>query len=456
MISEGIFRAYDIRGVYGKDLTEEVAKRIGGALASYVDGEGKTMLVGKDVRCSSESLASALIEGMLSGGLNVEDIGTVTTPLLNFASVHYGKTGGVMVTASHNPPEWNGFKIWLETGFISMGMGMEDLRDLALRGRFKSSSRGKFRKNPDAIRDYERHVTEKIDIEKNLRIVVDPGNGSCSILTPSIFEKTGVEAVAINAEPDGSFPAHPPEPSEETLADVRRLVLDKKADFGVGFDGDGDRAVFVDDEGRIVSGTSIFTLLAEEYLKRNRGAPIVYEVSCSMIIEEIIQAYGGKPVLSRVGHTYIVDKMLKSKAVFGGETSGHFYFIEVYGFDDAIYASLKVAEVLSKRDEKLSEIIDSMPRYPRIPGEKFECPDEIKFQVVDELSREFKEMGYETLTIDGVKVIEDSGWFLIRASNTQPLIRLTVEARDDDSLNKLKTLAETKILEKIKDVKKMR
>jgi len=454
MISEGIFRAYDIRGVYGKDLTEKVAERIGRSIASYVDGEGETMLVGKDVRHSSEPLASALTEGMLSGGLNVEDIGTVTTPLLNFASVHYGKTGGVMVTASHNPPEWNGFKIWLKTGFISMGMGMEKLRDLALQGRFKPASRGKFRTNPDAIRDYENYVAEKISIEKNLKIIADPGNGSCSILTPSIFEKTGVEVVAINAEPDGSFPAHPPEPSEATLVDVKRLVLEEKADFGVGFDGDGDRAVFVDDKGRIVSGTSIFTLLTEEYLKRNKGAPIVYEVSCSMVIEEIIRAYGGKPVLSRVGHTYIVDKMLKEKAVFGGEVSGHLYFMELYGFDDAIFASLKVAEILSRREEKLSEIVDSLPRYPRIPGKKFECPDEIKFKVVNELSEEFKKMGYETLTIDGVKVIEDQGWFLIRASNTQPLIRLTVEARDEDSLDELIFLAEKRILKKIRNIKK--
>jgi phosphoglucosamine mutase len=453
MISEKIFRAYDIRGVYGKDLTEEVAKQIGKALASYLDGEGKTMLVGRDVRYSSGPLASSLIEGMLLGGLDVEDIGTVTTPLLNFASVHYGKTGGIMVTASHNPPEWNGFKIWLESGFISMGRGMEEFRDLVLSGRFGFASRGELKKNPDAILDYERYVAEKINLEGEIRIVADPGNGSCSILTPSIFEMTGIDVFAINAEPDGSFPAHPPEPSEETLADVKRLVKERKADFGAGFDGDGDRAVFVDDKGRTVSGTSIFTLLIEEYLEKDRGAPIVYEVSCSMIIEETILKHGGRPVLSRVGHTYIVDKMLEERAVFGGETSGHFYFMELYGFDDAIYTSLKVAEVLSRRDEKLSEIVDSQPSYPRIPGKKYECPDEIKFMVVDELSREFEEIGYETLTIDGVKVTEEDGWFLIRASNTQPLVRLTVEARDEDSLSRLETFAERMILEKIKEVR---
>jgi len=448
MISEGIFRAYDIRGIYGRGLTEEVAEKIGRAFAAYVDGEGKTVLVGKDVRLSSEPLSGSLVGGMLSGGFNVEDIGTVTTPLLYFSSVHYGKEGGVMVTASHNPPEWNGFKIWTETGFISMGMGMEALKDLVLKGRFKEAVRGSLAANPNAIPDYEKYVAEQIEVKQKLRVVADPGNGSCSVLIPSIFEKTGIDVVAINAVPDGTFPVHPPEPNEETLTDLRRLVLDEKADFGVGFDGDGDRALFVDDRGRLVSSTSILVILAEHYLRKQRGAPVVYEVSCSMSVEETIKAYGGKPVLSRVGHTYIVDKMLREKAAFGGETSGHFYFMDVYGFDDALYASLKIAEVLSKRGEKLSEIVDSLPKYPRIPIRNYECPDERKFQVVEELAREFAEMGYETITIDGVKIVEDEGWFLVRPSNTQPLIRLTVEAKNDEALHKLSVLADKKLKEK--------
>jgi phosphomannomutase/phosphoglucomutase len=449
MVSESIFRAYDIRGVYGKDLTEEVAERIGRALASYMTGEGKTMVVGRDVRLSSEPVGNALIDGLLSGGFNVEDIGTVTTPLLYFSSVHYRKNGGVMVTASHNPPEWNGFKIWSETGFISMGMGMEALKNITLKGKFKEAARGRLERNPYAISDYEDYVTEKIDVERRLKVAADPGNGSCALLTPSIFQKTGIDVAAINAVPDGTFPAHPPEPTEETLADLRRLVLDRKADFGVGFDGDGDRALFVDEKGRVVSSTSILVILTEYYLKRQTGAPIVYEVSCSMSVEETIKAYGGKPVLSRVGHTYIVDEMLKEKAAFGGETSGHFYFMDVYGFDDALYASLKIAEVLSRGGEKLSEIVDSLPKYPRIPGKSYECPDEKKFRVVEELSEEFASMGYKTVTIDGVKIVEDEGWFLVRPSNTQPLIRLTVEARNEEALQRLAVLAEKAIREKI-------
>jgi len=450
MISEGIFRAYDIRGIYGKDLTERVAEKIGRAIASYMGGEGKTMLVGRDVRLSSKPLGDALVAGMLSGGFNVEDIGTVTTPLLYFASVHYGKNGGVMVTASHNPAEWNGFKIWTETGFISMGMGMEDLMRIAMGKRFKKSVPGELGRNPKAISDYEDYVAQKVRIEQDLKVVADPGNGSCCLLVPSLFQKTGLGIRAINAVPDGTFPVHSPEPTEETLSDLKELVLAEKADFGVGFDGDGDRALFVDDKSRVVSSTSVFIMLAEHYLRRQMGAPIVYEVSCSMSIEETIEAYGGRPVLSRVGHTYIVDKMLKEKAAFGGETSGHFYFRDVYGFDDALFTSLKIAEVLSERGEKLSEIVDSQPKYPRIPGKGYECPDEKKFRVVEELSKEFADMGYRTLTIDGVKIAEDEGWFLIRPSNTQPLIRLTVEAKNEEALERLAKLAEKKIKQKIK------
>ena len=449
MISEGIFRAYDVRGVYGKEITEDIVQRIGRAIAAYVGDEGKTMLVGRDVRTSGKPLSKALSEGMLAGGLNVEDIGMVTTPLLNFSSVHYGKNGGVMITASHNPADWNGLKIWAEKGFISMGMGMEKLRDISLKGEFKPAPRGRLRQNPNAIQDYVNYVSNKVEIKRRLKVVADPGNGSCCLLMPDIFNKTGLNVIAINAEPDGSFPAHSPEPSEETLTEVKRLVLNQKADFGVGYDADGDRAIFVDDKGRVVSSTVIFILLAEHYLKKNPGAAVVFEVSCSLAIEETIRDNGGKPVLSQVGHTYIVDKILKEKAVFGGETSGHFYFMDVYGFDDALYTSLKIAEILSKKGIKLSEAVDSLPEYPRIPVKNYVCPDEKKFKVVESLTKEFAEAGYETVTIDGVKVAEDEGWFLIRPSNTQPLVRLTVEAKTQEALKRLAAFAEKKITEKI-------
>jgi phosphomannomutase/phosphoglucomutase len=450
LIPENIFRAYDIRGIYGKDLTEEAAECIGKAISHFVEGEEGKLLVGKDVRLSSEPLGAALVNGILSSGLNVEDIGIVTTPLLYFASVHYHRSGGVMITASHNPPEWNGFKIFIENSFISMGMGMEDLRDIVLQRKFKKEEfHGKYERNHNVIQDYINYVTKKISIEKGLKLIADLGSGSCTILAPRLFQKAGIDAISIYSKPNGTFSSHPPQPTETTLGEVKRLILEKKADFGVGFDADGDRAIFLDDAGRRVSSTSIFVILAENYLKRQPGGKIVYEVSCSMLVEETIKVLSGKPILSRVGHTYIFDKMSKEKAIFGGETSSHFYFSDVYGFDDALFASLKLAEILSKSDEKLSEIVDDLPTYLMIPDKSYYCPDKRKFQVIEDLLKEFRNMGYEPITLDGVKVVEDEGWFLIRQSNTQPLIRVTVEAKNEETLQRLSNLAEIKITENI-------
>lgn len=452
MIPEHIFRAYDIRGVYNLDLNEDTALNIGRAVSTYLDGQGKNFVVGRDVRLSGPSLEDALIGGLISGGCNVEGIGVVTTPILYFSAVHYSKDGGVMVSASHNPPDWNGFKIWTKDGFICEGKGMEDLKEIAINKRFEEAPKGRLKKNLGALSDYKNFVLNKVKMERRLKVAIDPGNGSCSVLVPDLFLDAGTDVVAINAEPDGRFPAHAPEPNKETLRELIRLVVNEEADFGVGFDGDGDRAVFIDDKGRIVPADSVLIILTEYYLEKNKGASIVYEVSVSMNVEETVLKHGGRTVLSRVGHTYIVEKMLQERAVFGGESSGHFYFSDVYCFDDALYASLKLAEVLSKRGEKFSEIVDSIPRYPRMPVKNYDCPDEKKFKVVEKLKNEFRDMGVQTVTIDGVKLINPEGWFLIRPSNTQPQIRLTVESKSRENLEKLTLFAEQKILEAIRSL----
>mgnify|MGYP002153787402 CR=1 FL=1 len=448
MIPDHIFRAYDIRGIYGVDLTEEAASRIGRALSTYLNGEGKEIIVGRDVRLSGNALEGALIEGLLSGGCNIEDVGVVTTPILYFSTAHYGKDAGVMVTASHNPPEWNGFKIVTKRGFVCEGKGMETLKKIAIDGRFKYSTPGKLEKNTQILTNYMNYVLKSIHLERGLKGVFDPGNGSCSLLIPNLCEDAGVSVVALNSEPDGNFPAHPPEPTTEVLEELAKVVLKEKANFGAAFDGDGDRCLFVDDRGRIVSENAILIILAEHYLKEHEGASIVYEVSCSMGVEETIRSHRGKPVLSRVGHTYISEEMRHEKATFGGESSGHYYFAELYGFDDAVFASLKLAEILSKRDERFSDIVDSVPIYP-IFSQNFDCPDEKKFNVVDALKEEFEETGHQILAIDGAKVIDSNGWFLIRPSNTQPQIRLTVEAKTKEDLEQLSEFAERKLLEKI-------
>lgn len=448
-MSPNIFRAYDIRGIYGVDLDERAAEVIGRAIAEY-GGEGKTFVIGRDVRISSGPLSGALMRGMVSGGLNVIDLGIVTTPLLYFATKFYGVDGGVMVSASHNPPEWNGFKILLNRGFVCMGMGMEDLMEIALRADFKEVKQGSIRSNPNAKKDYIRYVSERVKIRKGFRVAADPGGGSATVLIPNVYEEAGAEAYVIYGEQDGSFKKHPPEPDVRTLRELREVVLANNAIFGVAFDGDGDRAVFIDDKGRLVPSDTVLAILIRHYLSRNKSASVVYEVSCSMVIEETIRALGGKPILSRVGHTYIYEKMISEGAILGGETSGHFYFKDLYGFDDGIYASLKMAEAISEDGRKLSEIADSIPRYPRIPAKNYNCPDEVKFKVIDELAEELKSLGFKMATIDGIKVLEEDGWFLIRASNTQPLIRLTVEAKNREKLDNLATYAEKMILDKIK------
>ena len=451
-IPETIFRAYDIRGVYGKDLTEEVAMHIGQAFGTYLGGEGKEIIVGRDVRLSGHTLESALVKGALSTGCHVQDIGIAPTPVIYFTIVHQKKDGGVMVTASHNPPEWNGFKLCRERGLlVAQGMGMEEIREIAVTKRFRSAPPGKLERYDRALADYTNFVLSKIEIKGKCRVAMDLGNGSCTLIAPRLFRNLDLEVIALNTEPNGNFPAHLPEPTEETLDELRKIVVKERADFGVGYDGDGDRALFIDDKGRIVPGDTALIILARPYLERRMGAKVVYEVSCSSSVEEMIRAYGGVPVVSRVGHAYIMDKMIQEDAILGGEVSSHLYFADVYGFDDAVYGSLKMAEFLSKTDRKLSEIVDSIPRYPSTPVRNYDCPDEKKFKVVEKLTKEIKQMGYKINTIDGVKVIEQNGWFLIRASNTLPQIRMVAEAKNETELRRLTSFAEKMILQKIQE-----
>lgn len=448
-IPEHIFRAYDIRGIYGEDLTEETATRIGQAFASCMDGAGKNFVVGRDVRLSGEALEKALIEGMLSAGCNVQEIGILPTPVFYFAIVHYGKDGGAQVTASHNPAEWNGFKLCREKGLLcAEGMGMEKIREAALTGQIRVGARGKMEKYSGALADYSKFVLKKVEIERKLKVALDPGNGACALLIPKLFRDAGLEVVAINAEPDGSFPSRSPEPTEESLRELKKVVVKKGADFGVGYDADGDRALFVDNKGRVLSGDITLTVLARYHLQKHKGAKILYDVACSSSVAEVIKAHGGKPVLSRIGHAYVMDKIIKENIALGGEISSHLYFSEVYGFDDGLFATLKMAEALSKTDERLSALVDSVPRYPATPVKVYDCPDERKFKVVDELTEEFSQMGYETVTLDGVKLIEPEGWVLIRASNTLPQIKLVAEAKTKEKLKQLTEFAERKILEK--------
>jgi len=445
-ITERIFRAYDIRGVYGKEIDEEIAEEIGKAFGTYI-GADKNLIVGRDARPTGKSLQNATIAGLTSTGCHVTDIGIVPTPVFYFAIAYYRKDGGIMITASHNPSEWNGFKLCREKGITcSEGMGMEEIKSIALSRSFRSIPHGRVEKYDKVLEDYAGFVLNKIEIKRTLKVAIDLLNGPGSLIAPSIFRKAGMDVIAINAEISGTFP-HGLEPTEESLEDLKKTVTEYEADFGVGFDGDGDRAIFVDDKGRVIPSDITLAIMARHYLKNRKGT-VVYDVCCSTIVEEIVKKMGGKPVVSRVGRVYLMDLMKREGAVLGGEVSGHLYFSDIYGFDDAIYAGLKMGEMLSKTDMKLSQILDSLPKYPSTPIKTYKCPDEKKFDVVNQLTEEFKEMGYETITIDGVKVINSDGWFIIRASNTLPQIKMKAEAKNKKKLEQLVNIAEKKLARK--------
>ncbi len=439
-----IFRAYDIRGIFGEDLTEEVATRIGAAFAKFIDG--KSVVVGRDARISGGKLRDALISGLVSR-CNVTDVGMIPTPLLYFAASRLKKDAGIMVTASHNPPQWNGFKaFWGQKGSI-YGKDMQTIRDYAKAVDLKKlgEKRGKTDSYESIIGEYQDFVQSKIQLGRKLKVVADTANGACGLVAPALFERIGCDILTLNKEPDGTFPAHLPVPKEETLGELMKEVVQQKADFGVGYDGDGDRAVFIDEKGKLIPGDLTLLIFAKDALQKHPGGKVIYEVSCSMAVEEYVKKLGGIPLVERVGHTFIMDKMIGEQAVLGGEKSSHFYFADVYGMDDGTFASMKLAEILSKSDETLSEMVASLPQYPSVYEKNFEVDDSRKFEVIENVRSQFKRFGLKTLDIDGVKLIDEDGWVILRASNTEPVIRISAEARTKEKLKKLYYFAVTEL-----------
>jgi phosphomannomutase/phosphoglucomutase len=325
------------------------------------------------------------------------------------------------------------------------------VKEMILNKKFTSSKKGKLiNKREEVLKNYENFLLNKVKFEKGFRVGIDPGNGCGSGIVKRILEKFGLSVVAINDAADGRFPSRSPEPNEETISALKELVKKEKLDFGVAFDGDCDRAFFVDDKGNPLRGDVILALFVRYFL--NEGEKVVYEVSCSSAVEDEIKSKKGIPILSRVGHAFIIDKMINEKAKFGGEISSHLYFGEMYGMDDAIFATLKVVELLSFTGQPLSELINKLPKYETYK-ENFEVADEHKFKLIEKLQEELKNQGYNVLTIDGAKVITEGGWFILRASNTQPQVRLTVEAKNKSSLQQLTKFATENFFEVYKKLK---
>ncbi|MDR7485168.1 MAG: phosphomannomutase/phosphoglucomutase [Armatimonadota bacterium] len=435
-ITPTIFREYDIRGVVGTDLTPEVASQIARAYASLI-APGGPVVVGRDNREHSPALAAAVAEGLAASGCDVLDIGTVITPTFYFARVHWGIDGGVMVTASHNPPEFNGFK--LAGGFGTLyGEQIQELRRRAEAGPFPAGS-GRIEPR-DATGPYVAMLREKIRLgPRRLRVVLDCGNGTASLVAPQVLASWGVEVIPLYCDSDPRFPHHHPDPVEpRNLTDLIAAVRHERADVGIGLDGDGDRIGVVDDRGAIIWGDLLMVLFWREILPRHPGADVIVEVKCSQVLVEEAQRLGGRPFFYRTGHSLIKAKMREIGAVFTGEMSGHMFFAdEYYGFDDAVYAAGRLLRILSHTDRPLSALLADVPTYPITPEVRVRCPDDRKFAVVAALADEFKRH-HHVIDVDGVRVLFDDGWGLVRASNTQPVLVLRAEAKTEAALERIK------------------
>lgn len=440
-INPGIFREYDIRGIAGVDIDEEIFEIIGKAYGTYMKNLGASRIsIGRDCRVTSSELSQAVARGINSTGLNVLDIGMVATPMLYFSLYNLPVGGGVMITASHNPGEYNGIK--LSSGKNSLfGEQIQVIRQMAEQGDF-AIGEGSTR-HAEIREDYIKFLKENLDIKPGLRIAADYGNGMTGIIGPEVFREFGCELSELYETPDGTFPNHHPDPTvEENLVELIDTVLSEKLEVGFGFDGDGDRIGVIDENGEIIWGDMLVLIFARDILSREKGAKFIGDVKCSTSLFRGIEDAGGEAIMWKTGHSLIKDKMKVENAAMAGEMSGHIFFADkFFGYDDALYAGLRLLEIISRTGKKVSELLEGIPHSVSTPEIRMDCPDEIKFQVVervkDELSRE-----HEVIDIDGVRIEFPYGWGLIRASNTQPALVLRFEAHDDLKLQEIRSIIE--------------
>ncbi len=432
-----VFREYDVRGVVDRDLTPEFAELLGRAIGTYALGQGvRSMALGRDCRLSSESYLEAVGRGMQSTGIDVTDIGLCATPMLYFSIRHFGLGGGVMVTGSHNPPDFNGFKICVGPDTI-YGDQIQALRRIAEEGNF-AAGQGKAVKR-EVAPAYLDHLYGCVSVGKGLKVVLDGGNGVGGHFALPLLERYGCRVTPLYCDPDGRFPHHFPDPTiPENLRELTRLVLSEGADAGIAFDGDADRIGVITDKGDVLWGDELLLLFSRFILKKNPGAAIIGEVKCSQKLYDDIARNGGRPIMWKAGHSLIKGKMKEEKALLAGEMSGHLFFADRYfGFDDAIYAAVRLLEILSESGRKLSELLADVPRTCTTPEIRVDCPDRIKFDVVRAVRDHFRKTR-EVIDIDGMRVPFGDGWGLLRASNTQPVLVLRFEAATEARLQAIR------------------
>lgn len=440
-----VFREYDVRGLIGSELTPELAYHLGRAIGTLMRERSlRGAMVGRDCRPSGVAFAEQTARGFAESGIDVADIGMVATPTQYFSMHHHKAGGGVQVTGSHNPPEFNGFKISLG-GTTAHGADIQRIREL-VESEAYATGQGSVRKSPidDA---YLSFLADNLRLgSRKLRVVVDSGNGMGGLIAPTLYRKLGCEVIELYSEPDGTFPHHHPDPTlPETLVDLRKKVLETSADLGIAFDGDADRIGVIDDKGEIIWGDKLMILLSRAVLKAAPGATILGEVKCSQTLYDDITKHGGNAVMWKTGHSLIKAKMLETGALLAGEMSGHIFFKHRYfGFDDATYAGGRLLEIISASDAPLSQMLAGVPTTFATPELRVDCPDDEKFKVVSRAQAHFAKT-HAVSTVDGARIQFPDGWALIRASNTQPVLVTRFEAATASRLAEIRSFVESEL-----------
>jgi phosphomannomutase/phosphoglucomutase len=438
-INPHIFRTYDIRGENKKDLTDGVAEEIGKGFGTYLAEKGtRDCLVGRDTRLTSRRFSKALKKGLLSTGCNVYDMGLALASAIYHARHWYKIDGAVMVTASHNPPNYNGFKLCSGVNAI-VDTEIEKLKKIVLSGKFEKG-RGQEKKLPEANKVYYQEIKKRIKLKRPLRVVVDCGHGTPAYFIPQFLRSLGCQVIALHQKIDPMFPAGVPDPVNPKYQEYAvRAVVKNKADIGVVMDADGDRAGFIDEKGQIWMGDMILDLFVREFLPQNPGAKVIVEIKDSEIVVEDTKRLGGRPIFWKTGHALLDHKVFKEKAILCAEMSCHYWITQNwYVFDDAIFAMAHLLKILSESKKTFSQIMAKIPQYPSTPEIRFACPEEKKKEIVKKAVGYFKIKCDKSITIDGIRGYRHNGWFLLRESNTQPLLSVRAEAKTKKDLKHLK------------------
>jgi phosphomannomutase / phosphoglucomutase len=448
MLKQSIFREYDIRGIADEELLDPDVELLGRALATYIiRHSGRTICLGHDCRLTSTRLHDAIMKGLLAVGSHVLDLGTVPTPVLYYATVHFKADGAVMITGSHNPSDCNGFKTVCGTSTI-FGQAIQDVYKLIHNNDYESGD-GSVR-SVDAITPYVEEIASQFKFERKVKLVVDAGNGTAGPVVHRLFEKLDARATEMFFEMDGNFPNHHPDPTvPANLKDLTDGVRKHNADLGIAFDGDADRIGAVDEHGNVVYGDMLMLIFGREILSRKPGSTFIGEVKCSQVMFDKLRELGGNPIMYKTGHSLIKAKMKQEHAELAGEMSGHMFFADrYYGYDDALYAMCRLLEIVSKSGKPLSYQLEGIPKPVSTPELRIDCPDDQKFRLVEKVAEIYRRQR-PIVDIDGVRVQFEEGWGLVRASNTQPILVMRFEASSKDLLEKYRDEVE-QIVERAK------